>query len=305
MKPRAHLIANLKSGQGKGALLKAEAGNIANELGYELVHYDIKGPADFEKQSALAVERALQDGGLVIAAGGDGTIRGVAQAAHGKNVRFGAIPCGTFNFFARSHHIPEDPLEAFRLALTGTAQPVRLGKINGHVFLINASLGLYSKAIRERESRTRRFGRHRVVVIISTALSLLSRHLLLQVDLVSGGTIKTVQTPMIFIGNNALQLRDLAMDVARCMKQDLLAVVLMKPVTRFGTLHILFHGLFKILEKEERLESFCVDELVIHTNKKRNRIALDGEVLDIPSPLRVQALPEGLNLVRPPKTGEA
>lgn len=296
---RAHLIANSKSGQGKGASLAEEAQLICNEIGVELVIYDIQNSSDFDRQSQLAVEAAQKDGGTVIAAGGDGTIRGVAQAAHGTNVRFAAVPCGTFNFFARTHKIPEDHLEAFRLALTGKSKPVRLGKVNGHVFLINASLGLYAKAIREREDRTNRFGRNRIVVIISTMLSLLSEHLLLKVDLVTAGKTMTVRTPMIFIGNNALQLRDMAMDVVRCMKQDLLAVVMMKPITKIETLRIIARGIFKTLSNEERLETFCVDELIIHTRKASHMIALDGEIIHMQSPLRVQSLPQELNLVVP------
>src|SRR5690606_14142951 len=102
---------------------------------------------------------------------------------------------------------------------------------------------------------------------------------------------------MIFIGNNALQLRDLAMSVARCMKKDLLAVVMMKPITKLETLRIIFRGIFKTIENDERLESFCVDELTIYTRRKSHLIALDGEMIRVNSPLRVQALPEVLNLV--------
>lgn len=296
---RAHLIANPKSGHGKGVVLIEEAQKICDELGYVLVHYKTESSADFEKQSERAVAEAEKDGGIVIAAGGDGTIRGVAQAAHGRNVRFAAVPCGTFNFFARTHQIPEDPLAAFRLALTGQTQPVRLGLMNGHIFLINASLGLYAKAIRERESRTSRFGRNRLVVIISSLISLLSDHLLLKVDLRIDGEIKSMRTPMIFVGNNALQLRDLKMKIALCMKKDALATVLMKPVTKLEAIRIVFRGFFKTLENDKKLETFCVDDLTIYTRRPDHDVALDGEIIRMTTPFRVQAMPGALNLVTP------
>ena len=296
---RVHLIANSRSGHGKGATLVEQAEAICKELSYELVHHKTDDPKDFDNQCKIAVAEAEADGGIVIAAGGDGTIRGVAQAAHGKNVRFAAVPCGTFNFFARTHQIPEEPELAFRMALTNEARPVRLGIVNGNIFLINASLGLYAKAIREREMRTSRYGRNRLVVIISTIMSILSKHLLLKVDLVIDGQVKTVRTPMIFIGNNALQLRDLAMKVARCMKVDSLAVVMMKPLTKFEALRIIVRGFFKTLENDEKLESFCVDELTIHTRRPSHDIALDGEIIRMDSPLRIRALPGALNLVLP------
>lgn len=297
---RVHLIANSKSGQGKGASLADEAKQICDELGAELSIYNIEGP-NFESQSRKALEAAIKDGGTLVVAGGDGTVRSVAQLAFETNVRFAIIPCGTFNFFARTHRIPEDHLEAFRLALTSESRKVRLGKINDHIFLNNASLGLYAKAIRERELRTSRYGRNRLVVIISTMLSLLSKHLLLKVDLVNDGKVRSHHTPMIFIGNNTLQLRGLALDVVRCMKLDLLSVVLMKPLTKLEALRVLVRGIFKTLSNEERLESFCVEDLMIYTNKYYHQIALDGEIVRMNSPFKVQSLPEQLNLVLPKK----
>lgn len=285
--------------------LADEAQTICNELGYELIRYEIESASDFEVQSKKAVAAAEKDRGVVIAAGGDGTIRGVAQEAAGREVRFAAVPCGTFNFFARTHRIPEDHLEAFRLALTGETRPVRLGQVNEHVFLINASLGQYAKSIRERESRTSRFGRNRIVVILSTLFSLLSDYLLLRVELVIDKTLKTVRTPMIFIGNNALQLRNLEMNVAKCMKEDRLAVVMVKPVSKIETLRILMRGIFKTLESDEKVDTFCVEELTIHANRRKEWVALDGEMIHMKYPLKIQALPKILNLVLPPIVVEA
>lgn len=299
MSKRAHLIANKKSGKGHGSTLAERARAIAREVGAELIDYDIKSPEDFARRAEEAVDAAEKDGGVVIAAGGDGTIRGVAQAAHGRNVRFAAVPCGTFNFFARAHRIPEDHDEAIKLALTGEAKPVRLGLVNGQVFLINASLGLYAKAIRERESATSRFGRNRLVVIASTFRSLLDTERLLTVELVRDGRRSEHRTPMIFIGNNALQLRDLKFSVARCMKDDLLAVVMMKKVTKLETWRILARGLFKTLDHEERLVTDCVEDLVIRTHKARVEVALDGELFKMDTPLQIQARPGILNLVKP------
>ena len=69
---------------------------------------------------------------------------------------------------------------------------------------------------------------------------------------------------MIFVGNNALQLRDLKMSAAKCMGKDLLAVIMMKPLTKRETLRIIARGIFRTLENDEKLDTFCVDELTIH-----------------------------------------
>lgn len=299
--PRVHLIANERSGRGHGKSLTEIGQAVCDELGWQLIPYATLDHLDFEKQIERAVDACEEDGGVVIAAGGDGTIRGVAEKAAGRNVRFAVVPCGTFNFFARTHNIPEDHTEAFRLALTGETRKVRLGEVNGRMFLINASLGLYAKAIREREKATSFWGRHRLVVILSSLKSFLSGHRLMNVDLVSGNDRRSTRTPMIFIGNNALQLRDLKMDVARCMRMDMMAVCLLRPIKGFEFLRIIFRGFTKTLEEDDNLETFCVDELTIHTNRRVHTVALDGEIFTMSSPFNVRSLPQILPMVLPPK----
>lgn len=296
---RAHLIANKNSGKGKGSTLAEDAKTICDELGFELVPYEINSPEDFEKQSLNAVDAAEKDGGVVIAAGGDGTIRGVAQAAANRKVRFAAVPCGTFNFFARNHNIPEDHLEAFRLALTGQAHPVQLGQLNDHIFLINASLGAYARAIKEREFATSKFGRNRLVVIISTFLSLLNWQRLLRINLIADNKKTSIYTPTVFVGNNSLQLKDLAMSVGDCVKQGMLAVVLVRPVTTIETLKIFARAIFKTLDQDQRLDCFCSEEMTIDMKKNITTVALDGEMLQTSSPLTIKALKGALNLVLP------
>lgn len=301
----ARLIANTRSGKGKGAELPDIARKLAQELGWELVVHTPSSVEEFEKESEKAVEAAEKEGGLVIAAGGDGTIRGVAQAACARDVRFAAVPIGTFNFFARAHKIPEEPEEALRLALTGECRAIRLGEVNGLVFLINASLGLYAKSIRERESATSRFGRNRFVVILSTVKSIIDGHHSLRVDLLADEKTQSLHTPMIFIGNNTLQLRNLKLDVAKCMLQDRLAVVLMKPVTKWETLRILARGVLKTLENDTKLDSYCAESLTIFTRRPSHEIALDGEIFRTTTPLRIRALPKTLQLVVPPRETKA
>lgn len=296
---RAHLIANVKSGRGLGAEIPELAQKVADELGVQLVIHAANTPEEFPAMIKRAVQSAVEDRGVVIAAGGDGTIRGVAQEAAHRDVTFAVVGIGTFNFFARGHRIPEDPEAALRLALTGRTRAVRLGEVNGHVFLINASLGRYAKSIREREQNTKIFGRRRIVAVLSTLRSLLRRDRLLHARLIVDGKPHVERTPMIFVGNNALQLRDLAFDVSRCMRRDLLAVVTMKPVGSLEMLHIFWRGITKTIEREENVESYCAAELEIETRRQSMDVALDGEIFHLRSPFRITALPAALRMVVP------
>lgn len=296
----AHLLANAASGQGTGAALADIAREVCGELGCPLVAYDIGDPAGLDAQADRAAKAAAADGGVVIAAGGDGTLRSVAERLHGKDVPMAIVPCGTFNYFARGHRIPEDPREALRLALTGEIRAVRLGEINGRVFLINATFGLYERALRERERRLGVFGRNRLTAVVSTVVSLFSRHSALRLEIVRDGVAETRTTPMVFIGNNALQLRGVAWSMVQCLREDALGLLVLKPLGKRDVLRILFRGLARTIERDERVDGFCVDSLTIYGGKPRHAVALDGEPFRLTAPLRVRALPAGLRLVLPP-----
>ena len=298
-KQRAHLLANQGSGQGAGNTISKLAESICQELGFELVVHDIHESKELSLKAKEAIASAEQNQDVVMIAGGDGSVRSVAELAVGKNIRFAVIPCGTFNFFARTHEIPEDLGQAIRTALTGSLKKVRLGSMNDHVFLVNASLGLYAKSIINREQDTTKFGRNRIVVILSTLSSFLSRHKILDVTFCSENQEKKLHTSMIFIGNNAMQLRNLSVPVVRCLSQDLLALVILKPLKKLDVVRLMFRGLFKFWDHEDRLQSFCVESATIRSKRSVHLVALDGEVFHLKSPLTIKTMHDALNLVVP------
>lgn len=107
---------------------------------------------DFGRAQA---NRALALGAdLVIAGGGDGTVRAVASQLRGTGVEMAVIPLGTANIFARNLGLSPHRLErAVEVALSGRAQAVDLGVARfrteleptrdsqDHLFLVLAGLG--------------------------------------------------------------------------------------------------------------------------------------------------------------------
>lgn len=99
-----------------------------------------------------AVERRCD---MVLAVGGDGTIRSVAQGMRGSGIPMGLCPRGTGNLLARNLELTLDNLEeSVDAAFNGTPRPVDLGvatwsRSDGfqqeRVFVVMAGLGLDAK----------------------------------------------------------------------------------------------------------------------------------------------------------------
>ncbi|MGJ6980545.1 diacylglycerol kinase family protein [Aestuariimicrobium soli] len=66
---------------------------------------------------------------LVLAAGGDGTVRVVASELAHSDVPLGLIPSGTANLLARNLRVPADLDAALALALDGKASPIDLVRV--------------------------------------------------------------------------------------------------------------------------------------------------------------------------------
>lgn len=90
---------------------------------------------------------------LVLACGGDGTVRAVAEALAGSDVAMGLLPAGTGNLLARNLDVSVTDIAASaKLALTGGDHPVDVGRLvldssgederpREHVFCVMAGLG--------------------------------------------------------------------------------------------------------------------------------------------------------------------
>lgn len=77
-----------------------------------------------------ASEAAESGVGLVIACGGDGTVRSVAQGLLGSGVPMGVVPLGTGNLLARNLDIPLDDIDtALRVAMSGRSRGIDLGEV--------------------------------------------------------------------------------------------------------------------------------------------------------------------------------
>ena len=103
---------------------------------------DIYHTTPEETGSGLARHLAEEHVELVIAAGGDGTIHAVANGLAGSDSIMGIVPTGTMNNLAHSLNIPDTIPDACTAIAKGETHTIDLGKVNDHLFLEVAGVGL-------------------------------------------------------------------------------------------------------------------------------------------------------------------
>lgn len=155
MKPQdgyIQYIINPKSGASSGKWLVSQFKDYLIEKGYDI---RVSFTESLEHACELATKGAVDfECGLVVAAGGDGTLREVLHGVEGTNSLFMPIPCGTENLLANELGF-DLHLQTLINAFEGNCiKPLDLGVINGQCFTSVAGFG-FDGAVIERLHRKR------------------------------------------------------------------------------------------------------------------------------------------------------
>lgn len=266
---------------------------------YQLLKVD-RGE-DLPRAAEQATRMAREHQGIVVAVGGDGTINAVCQAVVGQEVPFGIMPQGTFNYFGRAHGISQDTEQAAKALLSARIEHISVGELNGHYFLVNASLGLYPRLLEDREAFKQRYGRSRLVALWSALVTLAKAHRQLQLELDHAGQPRQIRTPTLVVFNNALQLEHIGLNPAVPEHSDQLIATTARPLGTLALYGLLLRGLLSRMGDDENVSSFGFDNLTVRMGRqsRRVKVAMDGEIFRMQTPLQFRLAAHALPLLIP------
>ncbi|MDQ1813503.1 diacylglycerol kinase family protein [Massilia sp. CCM 9210] len=236
---------------------------------------------------------------IVVAGGGDGTINAVASQLVGSGVAFGVLPMGTLNHFAKDLGIPLALDEAIRNVAQGRRTQVDVGEVNGTIFLNNSSLGLYPDIVRDREKQQRRLGRGKWLAACWATVTALRRYPFLSLRLTVGEQEHARRTPFVFIGNNEYTMQGLSVGERQRLDAGKLSLYVAQRPGRLGLLRLGWSALWGSLAQERDFDVLTVENMEIATRHTRLRVATDGEVTVMTTPLRYRIRPAALTVVVP------
>ncbi|AXQ28675.1 diacylglycerol kinase [Solimonas sp. K1W22B-7] len=296
------IVLNAGSGSQDAAQTQAQIAALLDEAGRKHRFLPANGGGILAAaQQAVALAREQQ--GVVVAAGGDGTINAVAQATIAAGLPFAVLPQGTFNYFGRAHGISQDTAEAVHALLGATLRPVQAGLVNDRLFLVNASLGLYPKLLEDRELYKQQLGRSRLVAMLAGLVTLLREARQLDLCIEQDGEELCLRTPTLFVGNNRLQMEQIGIAEAPALSAGRLVAIMLRPIGSLRMLGLLLRGALGRLGDADTVTSFSLRSLTVRTRRPRRiKVATDGEVFHMNTPLQFRVAPQPLLLMAP---GEA
>ena len=184
---------------------------------------------------------------LVMAAGGDGTVRAVAEALRGRDATLGVIPGGTGNLLARNLYIPFANVEsACAIAFAGETRRIDLGvasarrpdgTVTEHVFLVMAGVGIDAAMIAgARPELKRRFG---WLAYVDAAFRALPKSTKVRVRFrLDHGHERSAHVSTILIANCGALPGNIELIPDAAIDDGLLDVAILQPASVFGWLAI-------------------------------------------------------------------
>lgn len=321
---QAHLIYNPSSGIAVIRRELSDAVALLESRGWSIRSSETASPLEARELARRAVERGA---GVVIAAGGDGTVNEVANGLVHTGAALGILPVGTTNSFALQMGIPAlNPvipgtqtarrlaglgdrvarslpisyhrkvlLDAARVLTEGQTVIIDVGEVRGRHFLISAGIGLEA-AIVERLSRGDRRGLGSWSYLL-TALESAYRYASTEVRLTLDGEILHVNTPLIVVSNIQLYGGMMAINTSARVNDGKLDVTILKGG---GALTFLQHGT-KIMSRrhlhDPKVEYYQCREAVVEASRPLP-VHVDGEPF-AETPVTIRTVPSALRLIVP------
>jgi diacylglycerol kinase family enzyme len=248
---------------------------------------------------ALAAKAVADGFDIIVSGGGDGTINAVASALVGKpHVKFGVLPMGTYNHFAKDLVIPLKLEQAVDVILQGVTRSIDVGEVNGHIFVNNSSVGAYPAMVKLREA-LQKSGYAKKLAAFRASLKVFAHFRLLKVTLEDTTTnALSAKTPMLFVGNNRYEMDPVQIGTRNALDQGRLWVLLATASSRLA----MFFSVFSVLWHRENASAVTVFEtraFTVNTSKRSLKVSVDGEVLHLPTPLHYTIKPAALQIIVP------
>ena len=250
----------------------------------------------------MAHQAAVSGCDLVVAIGGDGTIRAVCEELAGTGIPVGIVPAGTGNLLARNLDIPLYLRSAVDVALNGQDRAIDMVEVSGDkmedaTFLVMAGLG-FDAAIMEGVNEDIKAKVGWLAYVWSALKSLMFPAVRVEVS-VDGEPFTRHRARTLVIGNVGFLQAGMPLIPDAAIDDGKLDVVLLYPRRFLSWLPLAVRVLTKNPRTDETITRMTGTEVVVRTHVDAPR-QLDGDLIPPGRELRARCV-HGRLLVRVPR----
>lgn len=275
----------------------AEIADILREGGHDVTVHVAEGSG-----TEAALRTGAAEAEAIVVGGGDGTIAAAAQIAAETGVALGVLPLGTMNFFARSLAIPGDMKEAAKALASGEVRAVDIGRVNGRSFIHTLSLGIHPAMVAEREKLTYRSRFGKMLGSARAFLRVIRHQRRFHVAIEgTGGSQVEQRTAGVVISNNPLGKGHLP--YADSLDQGVLGVYVTTARGWLELARVTAAAAIGAAETHPLVAYLETPRLSVRLGRHVSvPTSLDGELVRLNGPLKVEIVPGGLKVLAPRAT---
>lgn len=226
----------------------------------------------------------------VIAVGGDGTVKLVAECLLHTPMALGILPAGSANGLAKELGIPTDVQGALQHLLKNEVHTIHLININNQLCVHLSDIGFNASVIKIFEARKRRG----MLGYINAAWRVLWRHRVMQATITIDGKEIRREAAMIVIANATRYGSGAVINPAGRLDDDLFEIVIIRKVS--------FSEIFKMMVSHKpydktKTELYQAQALQISSRKKVH-FQIDGEYLGKVNTVSAAIITGALNIIK-------
>jgi YegS/Rv2252/BmrU family lipid kinase len=236
-----------------------------------------------------AIDKSNAD--RIIAVGGDGTLKLVAECLLNSGKPIGIIPAGSANGMAKELGIPVDIEEALDVAANGITKKIHATMVNKQLCVHLSDIGFNAYLVKKFDELPSRG----MWTYAKSAWHAFWNHKKMVVQFkVDDRTIKT-EAAMVVIANATKYGTGFQINPDGKLDDDVFEIILIK---EYAVMEILKIWLSKAPWNPKKIESFQVTDVTISTKQKAH-FQIDGEYLGKINKIDAKILPSCLTVVVP------
>ncbi|MES2892348.1 MAG: diacylglycerol kinase family protein [Bacteroidota bacterium] len=227
----------------------------------------------------------------VIAVGGDGTVKMVAECVLNSDIVLGILPAGSANGMAKELAIPEKPIQALDIITEGMVKKIHATTVNDHLCVHLSDIGFNAFLIKKFDTLQARgmWG------YMKASFKVMLNNPKMDVEIMVDNHVVRTRAAMVVIANATKYGSGAVINPVGKLDDELFEVVALKKISIAEIFKMTF---LNKPHNTAKMEVFQTTALTIRS-KKRVHFQVDGEYLGKVGVVKAEILPHSLAVLVP------